>query len=506
MSITNPVSALPSDISVTALQNGLFVTYTEPSDSDWIGSIVALSTTNPPNTTSERVFKGPGNAHSLAKDSAGDVLLPNTVYYVKVAVYDAFGETGITWSDVYTITTLQVVEADIATDAVTTNKIEDLAVTDAKLDSITANKITAGTITGSTLQTSSQGSRIVVADTTNDLRLYGRLDTPAAGFVVFSGTKYEVMSVASADWSSFGGPVSASVGDVFIATSNQIPSSAYGSVGTLTYYEETAVTLGDEYKISTVTASDWSALGGPSSAALGDTFIATTSNSDITSYGEVLNFSVLSATLSESDRILDLGSDENCSVTSIRARIEADANKASAPAVRIDVSGSGGNVHGLYIVSSAGGQCVSATKTGTTGSAIHGRVDTANTNSSSCAIDGLNESAYGGAILGTASYVGATADPFGVKGESYEGHGVVGITHASTGVAGVHAIGNGSSTWALMTSGGPMQTVSYTVATVPSAGSFSAGLIYVSDETGGAVLAFSDGTDWRRVTDRAIVS
>jgi len=31
-------------------------------------------------------------------------------------------------------------------------------------------------------------------------------------------------------------------------------------------------------------------------------------------------------------------------------------------------------------------------------------------------------------------------------------------------------------------------------------------LVYVSDESGGAVLAFSDGTNWRRVTDRAIVS
>lgn len=31
-------------------------------------------------------------------------------------------------------------------------------------------------------------------------------------------------------------------------------------------------------------------------------------------------------------------------------------------------------------------------------------------------------------------------------------------------------------------------------------------LIYISDESGGAVPAFSDGTDFRRVTDRAIVS
>lgn len=45
----------------------------------------------------------------------------------------------------------------------------------------------------------------------------------------------------------------------------------------------------------------------------------------------------------------------------------------------------------------------------------------------------------------------------------------------------------------------------YTVATLPS--DVSEGqVIYVSDETGGATLAFSDGTNWRRVTDRAIVS
>lgn len=48
---------------------------------------------------------------------------------------------------------------------------------------------------------------------------------------------------------------------------------------------------------------------------------------------------------------------------------------------------------------------------------------------------------------------------------------------------------------------------SYTVATMPSASSRGAGaMIYVSNETGGAVPAFSDGTDWRRVTDRTIVS
>jgi hypothetical protein len=54
---------------------------------------------------------------------------------------------------------------------------------------------------------------------------------------------------------------------------------------------------------------------------------------------------------------------------------------------------------------------------------------------------------------------------------------------------------------------GPIRCGSYTVATVPSAATVGAGTeIYVSNESGGAVLAFSDGTNWRRVTDRAVIS
>jgi len=53
--------------------------------------------------------------------------------------------------------------------------------------------------------------------------------------------------------------------------------------------------------------------------------------------------------------------------------------------------------------------------------------------------------------------------------------------------------------------GPQVQLRAYTVATLPVA-TVAGGLIYVSDETGGAVVAFSDGVAWRRVTDRAIVS
>lgn len=52
----------------------------------------------------------------------------------------------------------------------------------------------------------------------------------------------------------------------------------------------------------------------------------------------------------------------------------------------------------------------------------------------------------------------------------------------------------------------PLRLMSYTVATVPTASEWTGCMIYVSDETGGAVTAFSDGTDWRRTQDRTIVS
>jgi Pectate lyase superfamily protein len=51
----------------------------------------------------------------------------------------------------------------------------------------------------------------------------------------------------------------------------------------------------------------------------------------------------------------------------------------------------------------------------------------------------------------------------------------------------------------------PVALASYTVATVPTV-TPAGQQIYVSNESGGAVTAFSDGTNWRRVTDRAIVS
>ena len=46
---------------------------------------------------------------------------------------------------------------------------------------------------------------------------------------------------------------------------------------------------------------------------------------------------------------------------------------------------------------------------------------------------------------------------------------------------------------------------SYTISTLPTV-QIGGQMLYVSNESGGAVVAFSDGTNWRRVTDRVILS
>jgi hypothetical protein len=52
----------------------------------------------------------------------------------------------------------------------------------------------------------------------------------------------------------------------------------------------------------------------------------------------------------------------------------------------------------------------------------------------------------------------------------------------------------------------PLPSLPTTVASLPAAASYTGSTIYVTDETGGSIPAFSDGTNWRRVSDNTIVS
>lgn len=58
----------------------------------------------------------------------------------------------------------------------------------------------------------------------------------------------------------------------------------------------------------------------------------------------------------------------------------------------------------------------------------------------------------------------------------------------------------------LSPSAGIVQLTSYTVGQLPAPSVHEGSIVFVSNETGGAVLAFSDGSNWRRVTDRVVVS
>lgn len=76
----------------------------------------------------------------------------------------------------------------------------------------------------------------------------------------------------------------------------------------------------------------------------------------------------------------------------------------------------------------------------------------------------------------------------------------IGLRSGSSGVGGGLVISSATAAFAV-----PVVVPTYTVAGVPAATTVGQ-IVYVSNEAGGAVLAFSDGTNWRRVTDRAIIS
>jgi len=65
---------------------------------------------------------------------------------------------------------------------------------------------------------------------------------------------------------------------------------------------------------------------------------------------------------------------------------------------------------------------------------------------------------------------------------------------------------NGASWDDVLVQKGVTPLSNYLVAGVPTAVGNTGSMIFVTDEVGGSIPAFSDGTNWRRVTDRAIVS
>jgi hypothetical protein len=57
-----------------------------------------------------------------------------------------------------------------------------------------------------------------------------------------------------------------------------------------------------------------------------------------------------------------------------------------------------------------------------------------------------------------------------------------------------------------ITAANPIVFPSYPASMPPDASAYEGGMIFVSDEIGGATMAFSDGVNWRRVQDREVIS
>jgi len=164
-------------------------------------------------------------------------------------------------------------------------------------------------------------------------------------------------------------------------------------------------------------------------------------------------------------------------------------------AVTGNITGNGAGLTGINTFSnvtvtggnSAVADSISDTLTLTAGSGIAIVVDSA-TDTITIAASGGSEIFVDGANFGTITEAVTATDDLGLVTEVVDQEADLGT---------------------IVTSGliYPDQFVlpSFTTTTLPSASVIGA-MIFVTNETGGAVPAFADGTNWRRVTDRAVVS
>lgn len=65
---------------------------------------------------------------------------------------------------------------------------------------------------------------------------------------------------------------------------------------------------------------------------------------------------------------------------------------------------------------------------------------------------------------------------------------------------------NSSGTDSIFKFVGPLVMPSFAKASLPTAANYTGGMIFVTDDIGGSTPAFSDGTNWRRVADRNVIS
>lgn len=137
---------------------------------------------------------------------------------------------------------------------------------------------------------------------------------------------------------------------------------------------------------------------------------------------------------------------------------------------------------------------------------VNATADTANRLSVSAAASLFNHEGAGHQLKINKSAVGQTASQ--LYQTAFSGRAEIGLTGDDNFHFKVSADG---ATWidalVIPALAGTPRVRALAKAALPAAATAGAGaLVHVTDEVGGAVLAFSDGTSWRRVTDRAVVA
>jgi len=131
LTVTNPPPELPTNVSIEAVFNTIFFEYTPPTDLDWRGILIWLSTNSGFNPNDQNlVYEGPDTLVPIGG------LAANTTYYIRFATFDGFGKDEIITSSEFSVTTDEIIE----------NQIADFAVTNAKISNLSADKIISGNI------------------------------------------------------------------------------------------------------------------------------------------------------------------------------------------------------------------------------------------------------------------------------------------------------------------------------------------------------------------------
>lgn len=493
MSITNPA---PSKITTWSVEGGVrsFTVSipTRPEDNDLAGIIVIAraGAGQTPAFPADVFYRGSwADLILINTDANNEVLLPSQTYTLKVAAFDEFGTDSLTFSDPLEVVTRQVVESDIQDEAVTNPKIPDNEIQSGKIVSLIADKISAGTITGSTLQTSASGQRFVVS-VDDEARFYDQ-DSNSEYSQIASIGAYKTKTVYAWVNTPDGDPNVIYTGGAQTKTTET--GGLYGiefvSAGTAKLFVEDLI-AGESYDvvyISNLSTSATVDMGG-ATVALSGTNTATVACERpyilISVTGGVFpKYIYFSINRKSTDSVVYSGS----KTSEKRAYYGASKNIEA-----IKVASYGTDQHNTVDVRNFG----SGNGTGITSYTGRGN------------ISGFY---YAGYFRTGATYTGGgspLSSIVGVYGET------VGSGSAVVGKASVPFVNNDlQNNCAAFTSisgdcdfrNSIVYFKTYTVSTLPSA-SIAGGMIYVSNESGGAVMAFSDGTNWRRVTDRAIVS